>query len=1361
MTETEKNSLVVEMSEKLDVLDCKNIDAILQFETELATLKAEDLGPTADGDIIYLKKRLLRIVGEKCKRLEEHEGTQIVDLLQRITERGFDTSLTGGMFPVLQSLITSANITEGGQSFWSATCSMSFQLMSNSFRSSLNTPISTFSSTVSPENVNCAINAIWSTFQAAFESLPASLVKDAVNILLSLQKRINLSKIPETVTQNYLSVLCMGSTLTEMEMAPPVHGTPPVRGMGMSPPTSDSLQTVAGLSSVALLCRNSLVYHLRKDTYTTLYYLRFFLHTSHAQAVSVCHQQQVQQVAMKTPNLSTRDIAVIRGSIAALRMFVFETAKTADDLSVKELLVILSSLRYALVAMIPDITLDITSFLDQLLRHNVAHHLESHWYTITHAVSDLIEIFFQNKDLILQSRLSKLLSSMHSLQDTMELNQDRDLTVLLIDSFSPYLDSQVSMGLISYVVNYQLTTETSLPRINKCMSKYLLGESYSYAVKTECLKVFRKMQPHVRTGWLNHGLLLLVEKQSDEKNYTFVGWDESLAADVIVLFEEYLSSAFLEGNSIEKNTWTDLIKTCADIILHPAEGTSLSSEKRLSLCDKMIVAAIESMAVNAHRCLDIWTQLVRLLDHPSLKIQSDVFDYFTSLRCNEDFEVTSDKLRSSTSFTAVAVAREVAYSIEVQFSTHVLLSSLNSKLSTDPESFSSCLKVINHYLQNCYFIAADPIHNAPVLLLIVNTLLSLVSDKLPVLMKSSSSNPLQEILSTIVAIIPYVSCNEPIKEDLAVSVLQFLTVVQQKVLETTVFFPIQCEATASVLGDLFSAIHVVVIQFLTTENITELARVKEAASDMMTVLCGTVGRITSIADKIREPTQQETTLSSPSQQVPVKDQLATAVPVTPITELSTSISSLSIDNDPPPFPVAVPQSASSVQCKQCVVNIITLIHSLVTSPLVDDRTPNSQISHTILFQFTESAFQFLIDVIDSTQFEHRIHFLAHLTVAEMLQHNKRGMFSPSSRQALLLRLSSLLKPNVKPRFSRKPQTEEDEARAATNRELVKATMDLAWRMFYLGSADAYPHWDVLTEAIFANGETQCWAIQGPHAPCIITTTTGSSQHMLVTIRSLTATNCWCCILHNKPTLPPFCDRPYIPATREVCEEEDTDSRCVVLPHSTPSVDLLQDHDDEMRGLIPLESSHSSLQVLERDEDQQSSVFKSLTDQETDSLRSSPQVREIPERKKQSSVCSNEDLRDSPIPPSPNRIGSVGKFAPIAERRDRQSSPNSNIAIGSKNESFSDELSASSHGRPRNPPSYQSPQPPRAVTPPVFAKPGLEEILANTIHGAFILSMFKMSPAPQRLKWDEALLRSLQALDKVPCKETHKYVIISS
>eukprot|EP01060_Flectonema_neradi_P038123 TRINITY_DN7913_c1_g1_i1.p1 TRINITY_DN7913_c1_g1~~TRINITY_DN7913_c1_g1_i1.p1 ORF type:complete len:1884 (+),score=361.31 TRINITY_DN7913_c1_g1_i1:58-5652(+) len=1580
MAETEQPSrLFVEMMEKLT--SDKGIDGLVKVESELSVLKADDIPQT---EMIQLKKRLLVLVGEKCNRLEEQEGAQIVDLVQRVTERGFDTYLTESMFPVLQSLITSANITEGGQSFWSSTCSMCFQLMANSLKSSFNSPISAFGSTVSPDNVNYAINAVWSAFYAAFDNLPPTLVKDAVSILFSLQKRIDLSKVPETVAQNYLSVLCMGGTLTELEMAPPVHGTPPVRSMGLSPPSvSDSLHSVGALSSVAHLCRNSLVYHLKRDTYITLYYLRLFLHANHAQAVSVSHQQHVQQVAMKPPNLTPRDVSIIRGSIASLRIFIFETAKTSEDLSVKELLVILGSLRYSLVVMDRDVTLDVACFLDQLLRNDVSRHLESHWYTITLLMSDLLGIYFKHTDPALQTKLSELLTHVHSRLDTIELNHDRDRTVLLIDSFSAYLEPQIAFDLIHSIFRYQLLADPSLERLHRLMSKYLLGACYNYSIKADCLKIFKKMQPHTRPGWLKSGLLTLIESQHNDKEVTFFGWDAALAVDVVLLLEEYLGYAFLEGNSVEKNCWSDLLQTCCKIVLHSPEKTSLPVERRFSLGEKMILAAKEAMVINSQRCLDLWTQIMKLLDHESPKVRSEAFNYFKELHCNEDFEVHCGNTRSASSFSPAIVAREVSYSFEVQFPMHLLLSALNSKLSSDSESFGACLQLIYQYLQNCYFIAGDAARNAPALRDIVSTLSSLVSDRFDILMKVTSPAPLQDILSIVVAIVPYICSHEGTKEDLAVGILQFLKVLQQKIMETTILFPIQSEVTVSVLRELFSAVHIVVIQFITTENVMNSRRVKEAAAEMMSVLSGTISKMTSIADKIRElpqsqqehqkqehqqqqqkqqhdpqhqqpdqqpdhsnsvqqhpPQQQEQhqhqeqehhqpeqqqqehqqkqqdqqqemqqlqpqeqpqdqqqqqqeqqhqqrehqeqhhqqehqqlqqdvhhqhqqdhqheqqhqhreqrdhqqdqdhqhhqqdqhhhhhhheqqkdhqqdqhdhqvqqeqqkhhdqerqqeqeqqqesvhkeehqqqeqqhldqhqdqkqqeqhqeVVVSPSQPVPGAKEQPAAFPAGELTGLSGSISSLAADvSPPPPFSVTAshPKSSTAVQCKQCVINIISLIHSLVTSPLVDDRTPHSQISHKILFKFTETSFQFLIDVIDSTQFEHRIYFMAHLTVAEMLQHNKRGMFSPSSRQSLLLRLSGLLRPHAgaKARFSRKPHSEDEESRTATNRELVKATMDLAWRMFYLGSADAYPHWDILTETIFANGETQCWAIQGPHAPCIISTTTGSSQHMLVTIRSLTATNCWCCILHNKPTLPPYYDRPYIPPTNENCEEDDTESRLALLGNSVPSVDLLQDHDDEMRGLIPLESSYSSLQT-EKDDLQQSTVFKSLTDQESDSLRSSPQIKDLIERKRQSSLCSSEELRDSPVPPSPNRIGSVGKFAPIGERRDRQGSPNSsNIAMGSKNESFSDELSLSSHVS--CPPSYHSPQPARNSTPNNFEKPGLEELLTNTIHGAFILSMFKMSPAPQRLKWDEALLRSLQALDKVPCKETHKIGLV--
>eukprot|EP01063_Lacrimia_lanifica_P029522 TRINITY_DN4523_c0_g1_i1.p1 TRINITY_DN4523_c0_g1~~TRINITY_DN4523_c0_g1_i1.p1 ORF type:complete len:2160 (+),score=806.54 TRINITY_DN4523_c0_g1_i1:122-6481(+) len=299
---------------------------------------------------------------------------------------------------------------------------------------------------------------------------------------------------------------------------------------------------------------------------------------------------------------------------------------------------------------------------------------------------------------------------------------------------------------------------------------------------------------------------------------------------------------------------------------------------------------------------------------------------------------------------------------------------------------------------------------------------------------------------------------------------------------------------------------------------------------------------------------------------------------------------------------------SPIVCKQYIVALLSLLHGVAVSVLTDDDRPRCRLPIASLTRFAEAQTAFLFEVVNAPH-DHRMHFLAYLVVSELLIPNRKTAFPLKHRQEMLNCLAKLTKdarpppppppprqssgaPHdaVPPSLPESPRSLPRSGAAAaplqtSNAELSRAMADLAWRTYFMGSADPYPQWDPLTEALFADGETQCFVTQGPHAPSVLSVTKGRAQHMLITIRSLASVVCWTCVLHNRPTLQG--GSQCLGAGAQLASGRDaagaapaaaasaSGGDCSEIPAPLSEAALQQDHDDFMRGIASDPSMFSS------------------------------------------------------------------------------------------------------------------------------------------------------------------------------------------
>eukprot|EP01059_Diplonema_ambulator_P003614 TRINITY_DN13316_c0_g1_i1.p1 TRINITY_DN13316_c0_g1~~TRINITY_DN13316_c0_g1_i1.p1 ORF type:complete len:1665 (+),score=460.04 TRINITY_DN13316_c0_g1_i1:66-5060(+) len=1335
----------------------------------------------AGKDSMKHKKILLEMIRGNCLGQSDDATSDLgslVDIVETVTERGYNALVSEDIISIASAL---HGVAYGqGSLVIQGRC---LELIARTSSSSL--------TTASIDDISAAVTMVASTFEPSWDSLPTSVLKDGLLILQGLRPMIRLRAIPQQVARGYLRVLCMGCTLKDIPLPidTPEASSPPATLDEPALLTEESPMVLAfPISSAALWCREALLQSLETDLYHTLYYLRVFLQVRPVHTPTLQHLALLERPAI--PMIPPADLAVMRGAITSLRYFIFpchERKQSEDTLSTKELLVVLTALRYSIASLDSSVVCDVSLFVKKLLTSQVAWHLESHWHIILNVLSDLVQFYTKQGSDWLKDILCSCLLQLLSLKDRIELDTDRARAIELLDIFSAHFEKE-SKNVCLAVFHHRLSAPGD---IKATMKKYFVSERYPMEIRKEFFRLFRNSNPHNRPGYLDTLFKLICKEGSP-----FTGWNIALSTEVVTYLIELICN--LEGSAMMQSTWAELVKICRDIVMHTDEGDDPLRDKRLDICAAIIKSATQRLSTSAIYCTELWSALLALMAHRSPKVRVSVVDYFLGLACNEEFEVTEDKATRTDVFIQ-SVSRTPTSSVEAELPVAQLLDTVTSRLTHDHQCFQQLLRLVRHVLSNNYFVAGNIDKNTAPLMRLSTVLASLLTDGgWAILTKTGQAASLQDITSTLVSLIPYAHTVNVGKQEVSINIFKGLSGVLKRLLDTQSLVPSGTQSLLPLYCDVFGAIHVALYQLCTLSDLEHAPRQVETAAEMIKVVGGAVLKAIVVIDKLTTKNVGNTSSDKPQ----VTEGAALLEPVTvhsshppspaplspnvheggqggthttPPSPAPTAASTTSASMGQSPTtsaPPSIPQSIDSVvQCKQYIVSLLSLIHSIATSPLVDDNMP-CKIPSKVLHTFTECVFRLLVEVTDTMKFNHRIHFLAHLVVAELLQQNKRGMLPERTRQEVLRKLIATLKSEAKEKQEEEPpqlgRTRSNASLTASitisepptpvqpkvaaphsgeGRDLIKATADLAWRLFYLGSADAYPQWDPLTEAFFAEGETQCWVTQGPHAPCVVTTTVGRSQHMLVTIRSLSSVCCWTCILHNKPTVPPYQSKPYNHPMPVLVDEPHVEQLLSDDLRSMTADSIHQEHDEEMRGLLRMESSMSSL-VFDKD----------IMDMDCQG----------PEAKRPA-LLSEDDIpvaftKESPIYESPTARMAI-KFVPITDKRDKQASPQTRDDC--------DDSSSTTHRLPVPPSSSAhdlslvNPTPQRSPTPairmmtPVASiasadiSHGLSEALANTIHGAFILSMFKMTPAPQRLRWDDQLLRMLSALDKIPCKETHK------
>eukprot|EP01064_Diplonema_japonicum_P002608 TRINITY_DN1165_c3_g1_i1.p1 TRINITY_DN1165_c3_g1~~TRINITY_DN1165_c3_g1_i1.p1 ORF type:complete len:1641 (+),score=441.76 TRINITY_DN1165_c3_g1_i1:37-4959(+) len=1326
-------------------------------------------------DCVGLKKVLMLMLRGNCRGESQDvckNVMQLIDVLEEVTERGYNALVSEDMMSIVPAMHHCASVRADEAAAVKSRC---LEILSRTSSSSL--------AITSATDITSAVSMVWDTFDSCWDFIPSSVLKNGLLIVKALHDKIRFSAIPESVAGSYFKILCMGTTLPNIPLpmhTPETSLSPPstLDEPSLSAPTAPVVLTFP-LSSAALFCREALLTHMKHDLYYSLFHLRVFLQT-HASS------SPFQRLEPSATVMLSKDVSILRGSITALKYFIFPCKDRKEGgLSTKELLVVLTALRYCIATLDSCVACDVVLFIKRLLDSEVAAHLETQWHIVLDIISDLMQFYKKEQPEWLKEILCSCLMKVLSLKDRIELDMDRARALQLIDAFATSFEGKDSLVVSNAVIQHSLASG-NLKMLSGMLNKYFVSDRFPAGVRNDCFRLFRNSNPHSQPGYLE-SLFKLICKDGT----TFAGWDAAIGCDVITYLVELVCN--LESTSLQPSTWTELVRICKDIVMQSTDTSEDPlNEKRWDICAAIVRSATSRLSTSASYCVELWNALLALLHHRKPKVRLSSLDYFLSLSCNEDFEVTEGTHRTEIAFVQ-AVSREPSMSIEAEFPASQLLDSLCTRLPHDHDCFQRILKLVRHLLTNNYFVVGNIAKSQAPLLRLASVMQTLLTEEgLAPLSKSGFGAPLQDIASTLVAMMPYVHVVG--KDEMKVNLTKALASILKKLLEAQTLVPSGANNLLPAICDLFGSIHVALFQFWTADDLEGSSKLQEATVAVVKAVGCAVVKALAVTENMRtgtsskEPSLSISRHSSSTLLEPVTVHNASHPPSPAAAREPASPNNVhdpaapanapaQVPGTPPPASNQEPEDYVAIHSKQYIVSLLSLIHSITTSPLVDDGMP-CKVPVKVLHGFTEDIFKLLLEVTDTLKFNHRIHFLAHLVVAEMLQQNKRGMLPERTRQEVLRKLIDSVKSKKEMNdegektlqlpMSRSKSSVEITTKAPTGSEaqdLIRATADLAWRLFYLGSADAYPQWDPLTEAFFAEGETQCWVAQGPHAPCVVTTTVGRSQHMLVTIRSLSSVCCWTCILHNKPTLPPYMMRTYSqPSINQLEPAEQAVQKD--LPTYTAEL-VQQEHDDELRGLLRIESSASSL-LCDRD-DKEHGLDTSLTSElkmcELDESVGSPTSITSGERRKVQPL-SEDDIataltRESPTQHESPAAKIVQKFIPIADKRDKQASPM--VREGSDDGATRLPLSASCDLT--NPTPQRSPTPatrmmtPAATSLSVGDHAGLGEIMANTIHGAFILSMFRMTPAPQRLRWDDQLLRTLSALDKIPCKETHKIGLV--
>ena len=1054
-------------------------------------------------------------------------------------------------------------------------------------------------------------------------------------------------------------------------------------------------------------------------------------------------------------------------------------------------------------------------------------------------------------------RLAAVVERMDLASDRERAVQLADSCVGTFEEFAPL---PALRDLAKRVVAHRLDTADP-ERLRDVLTKYLLGrhDVFDANVKTECLRIFRSKPWRTHQAILECLLKIVTEPKTDQTFALAAGWTPPAASEVAGVMIEMLLGAS-DGIHFAPPLWEELVKVSRNVALHEPAGTALSAERRWDVFSAIVQASSHKLTLTtASYCPELWQALLKLLFHQQAKVRHHVLDYLLELRCNDDLEVSQSGVETHQAVSAVV--REPLASLEAELPVAGILDAVISRIPIDAECFSKNLQVVRHFLTNNYFVIGNVAANCAPLVKLSQELLALAREESRVLSLLNQAS-VQEITATIAVLVPYCHSMPPAgREEAATNTLQCVAALLRKILEAWALLSPSADALVAALTEVFGCAHVALYQLLTAEDLERSAKLRESAGDVLLAVAAVAPRALAVAERIRgggprEPAPSHGAAAPRAAPGPlvneVKDSVSAGVggasgagasvhsafhstttsaaqqPPPPLAEssphspaLSDTTSTVASQNPPPAPMLSAPSSptgheagempqlppavlptaqtaASATKCKQCLVSLLTLVHSIVLSPLADDNLPGCRAPAEAVHGFSEALFKLLGELADTAQYEHRIHFLAHMVVAEVLQQNRQGLARKSSRYEFLKRLVFSAKARPSKFSKRQSAAAEEEEEDGKGRELLRATADLAWRTFHLGSIEANAQWDPLIEAFFSDGETQCWIANGPHAPCVVSTTTGRAQHMLVTMRSLTASVTWTCILHNKPSLP-YDVRPYLPPAvveasgAELCEDLRE------VPVRPVTVELMQqEHDEEMRGLLEGFSSigapdGSSQQGELKAPDAKTGLtqegMQEALEEASGSSTASPQMKEVVEsarlRASVSSLTDDEPCasgtvsRDSPVPSydSPHKGGaSTAEFAPIGavvDRRDRHPSfsrGQGSASAGTRGDGGACSVDDTGSRPERPPPHYssldyaqqRSPTPalPRSLMTPVPSTsdaPSMRDVLANSVHGAFILSMFKMAgEPPKRLRWDDQLLRTLSALDRIPCRETHKY-----
>ena len=1417
--EAEKMTLAEIVKEWSGSEELYEADEIQDMETTLRSLPA---GSGDEANIAALRKATLKKIHLwATSRTVTHTRKDMLALmrvLERVSDRGHNSLIRDETMRVTCVLHNAfAPYTRNAQQAddcWVHFSTTALNLLANCTSQQA-------SSQDSLEGAAMKLSVVWGVFDLAWDcpvKLPPTAMADGMHVVLSLRSQV--SGFEGACQQRYFQVLVLGMTMVGVHVADmrPEEEAKETRSCELFPPGSAALQARATLLS-----------HLQYDTYQALFFLRLFLQAHSPQGCGELESLIRRPRCLHTEPLPQKEVQMVRGALLGLRCFMFpeDREKATLPLSAKETLVVLNSVRYALATRDASVVKEVLCLVKRLLEDDVAEHLESQWCVVLNIMTDIASHFsyeVQERE-GMQALFFAAIAKMASLTGRMELQADRDRALNLADNCLDYFGEDVPQAelrtLAASILTSKMSTIAGTGSLSELMRRHLLcskGRWSDLQLKKDCLTLFKAKQLHCQTGMLEAGLLSLIKTGDDDTFALSTGWTPEVANDVVALLVEVLLGANHEGFYLPLPMWGELVRMCREIAMNNAKGTALSTEKRLEVASAIVKAATHKIGLTtASYCSELWKALMLMLFHPDTKVRCSVLAYFLSLRCNEDFEVTSSLASQGNIQAVAAVAREPLCSLEAEFPVAQVLHTVQSRILIDSECFSDNMKTVRHFLTNNYFMVGNAAANAGCVQRLASAFVSLVGEESWQVLSQLSVgvSAVQEIASTVTALIPYVNL-VPMsgREETYRSILYCLTALLRKSLEAWSLFSATSDGTIASLTDIFGALHVALYHFLTPEELV-WPSLREAAGVMLQVLGSVALKALEVAQTVKESAKQEQSKSSSTlsntmdlKQDSVTVHAASTAPsappsgaASPVPQADGSTSGLEeplrnssfagvsmsqsyseLPSDVPPVPFL---SATNVHGKQCLVSLLSLIHSIVSSCLTDDNQPACRAPEHALHEFSDAVFALLADVTDTAQYEHRIHFLAHMVVAEMLHQNRRNMPHPASRHEFLKRLIFSVKP--KQRFSKKADAEDGEG----SKELQRATADLAWRSFYLGSTEMYPRWDPLTEAFFSDGETQCWMTNGPHAPCVISTTTGRSQHMLVTIRSLTASVCWTCILHNKPSMPHI-ERPYITPSRDPGESSPEEPiEAAPMRAGVSMADLLTEHDEDMRGLIGNNGSFCSMRVAVDEKEE-----AELKEEELDGLRAegsgeleveasststtSPRMREVLEMRRHrvsaSSIADDDALllRDSPVPSydSPHK-GAATKFSSIAASAS-VSSQRGESKGSLPRTSQTDVLNNTWEELPYLAPmpskggqasSVDGMQPSPMPTPrqrmhtpaPSTEMPPFCDVLANSIHSAFILSMFKMTPPPQRLRWDDQLLRTLSALDRIPCKETHKYV----